>query len=98
MTALRQEFILQAEELKQLSAKKAAQLRDDLETQLASEIHATEERRNLHIKQLEMAHYKALNNMKSYYNDITLGNINVIKTLKVIKSNQITREMLIFVS
>ncbi|KAM7534130.1 hypothetical protein Aperf_G00000108972 [Anoplocephala perfoliata] len=82
MTALRQDFILQAEEMKQLADKKAVQLRDDLETQLASEIHATEERRNLHIKQLEMAHSKALNNMKSYYNDITLGNINVIKTLK----------------
>ncbi|KAH9278088.1 hypothetical protein ECG_08899 [Echinococcus granulosus] len=82
MTALRQDFILQAEELEQRTAKQAAQLREDLETQRVSEIHATEERKNLHIKQLETAHDKAFNNMKSYYNDITLGNVNVIKTLK----------------
>ncbi|VDM17794.1 unnamed protein product [Hydatigera taeniaeformis] len=82
MTALRQDFILQAEELEQRAAKHAAQLREDLETQRVSEIHATEERKNLHIKQLETAHDKAFNNMKSYYNDITLGNVNVIKTLK----------------
>ncbi|KAL5965592.1 Dynein regulatory complex subunit 4 [Taenia solium] len=82
MTALRQDFILQAEELEQRAAKQAAQLREDLETQRVSEIHATEERKNLHIKQLETAHDKAFNNMKSYYNDITLGNVNVIKTLK----------------
>lgn len=83
MTALRQDFILQAEEMEQRAAKQAAKLREDLETQRVSEIHATEERKNLHIKQLEMAHDKAFNNMKSYYNDITLGNVNVIKTLKV---------------
>ncbi|KAL5102720.1 Dynein regulatory complex subunit 4 [Taenia crassiceps] len=82
MTTLRQNFILQAEELEQRAAKQAAQLREDLETQRVSEIHATEERKNLHIKQLEAAHDKAFNNMKSYYNDITLGNVNVIKTLK----------------
>nr|CDS29410.1 growth arrest specific protein 8 [Hymenolepis microstoma] len=82
MTSLRQDFIQQAEELEQRLSKKEAQLRADLETQRACEIHATEERKNLHIKQLEMAHDKELNNMRTYYNDITLGNVNVIKTLK----------------
>ncbi|VDO07725.1 unnamed protein product, partial [Rodentolepis nana] len=82
MTSLRQDFIQQAEELEQRLAKKEAQMRADLETQRACEIHATEERKNLHIKQLEMAHDKELNNMRTYYNDITLGNVNVIKTLK----------------
>ncbi|VDD83454.1 unnamed protein product [Mesocestoides corti] len=82
MTELRQEFIKQAEEMEQRAAKQAAELREELETKRVSEIHATEERKNIHIKQLEMAHDKAFNGMKSYYNDITLGNVNVIKTLK----------------
>lgn len=82
MTCLRQDFIQQAEELEQRLAKKEAELRAELETQRVCEIHATEERKNLHIRQLEMAHDKELISMRSYYNDITLGNVNVIKTLK----------------
>ncbi|VDL59649.1 unnamed protein product [Hymenolepis diminuta] len=82
MTSLRQDFIQQAEELEQRLAKKEAEIRADLETQRVCEIHATEERKNLHIRQLEMAHDKELISMRSYYNDITLGNVNVIKTLK----------------
>lgn len=87
MTSIRQEFMVQAEEMEQRTAKQTAMLREELETQRVSEIHATEERKNMHIKQLEMAHDKAYNGMKSYYNDITLGNVNVIKTLRVSPCN-----------
>ncbi|VDL94621.1 unnamed protein product [Schistocephalus solidus] len=82
MTNIRQEFIVQSEEMEQRHAKQAAMLREELETKRRSEIHATEERKNMHIKQLEVCHDKAFTGMKSYYNDVTLGNVNVIKTLR----------------
>nr|VZI26537.1 unnamed protein product [Spirometra erinaceieuropaei] len=86
MTNIRQEFIVQSEEMEQRHAKQAAMLREELETKRRSEIHATEERKNMHIKQLEVCHDKAFTGMKSYYNDVTLGNVNVIKTLRLEKN------------
>ena len=47
------------------------------------EIHEIEERKNLHINQLIKSHEEAFEKMRSYYNDVTRGNIEVIKSLKV---------------
>ncbi|VDN11568.1 unnamed protein product [Dibothriocephalus latus] len=79
---LKRQHETESEEMEQRHAKQAAMLREELETKRRSEIHATEERKNMHIKQLEVCHDKAFTGMKSYYNDVTLGNVNVIKTLR----------------
>lgn len=47
------------------------------------EIAETEERKNAHISDLIKYHEKAFNEMKNYYNDITLNNLALIGSLKV---------------
>ncbi|VEL11513.1 unnamed protein product [Protopolystoma xenopodis] len=82
MAQARQEFIRQAEELEARAAKEMSLLRKKMDTSRRVDVHATEERKNLHIQSLEANHEKAFADMKSYYNDITIGNVNVIKTLR----------------
>lgn len=47
------------------------------------EISEVEERKNTHISELTKHHEKAFNEMKNYYNDITLNNLALISALKV---------------
>lgn len=47
------------------------------------EISEVEERKNAHIAELTKQHEKAFNDMKNYYNDITLNNLALISALKV---------------
>lgn len=47
------------------------------------EISEVEERKNNHITFLKRHHDKAFNEMKNYYNDITLNNLALISSLKV---------------
>jgi chromosome segregation ATPase len=57
-----------------------------LETNLALrkrvEVHEVEERKNQHINDLKHNHKNAFKQMKAYYNDITGGNLQVIKDLQ----------------
>nr|CAI5824549.1 unnamed protein product [Callosobruchus analis] len=46
------------------------------------EISEVEERKNQHIDQLIKHHERAFNEMRNYYNDITLNNLALISTLK----------------
>lgn len=48
------------------------------------EIMEIDERKNSHINDLVLHHTKAFNEMKNYYNDITLNNLALISSLKVI--------------
>ena len=57
-------------------------LENDLELQRRVEIHEVEERKNLHINDLIKNHNKAFAQIKSYYNDITSVNLQVIKNLQ----------------
>lgn len=57
-------------------------LRDDLELRRKQEIHEIEERKNTHINELMKKHEKAFADIKTYYNDITHNNLDLIKTLK----------------
>lgn len=50
---------------------------------LRMEISEVEERKNSHISDLVKHHEKAFNEMKNYYNDITLNNLALISALKV---------------
>jgi len=57
-------------------------LRAELELKLKVEIHEIEERKNQHLNELIRNHEAAFSELKSYYNDITLENLSLIKTQK----------------
>jgi len=52
------------------------------------EVHEIEERKDSHIDQLMQKHEKAFSSIKSYYNDITHNNLELIKNLKEDLENQ----------
>ncbi|TPP59225.1 Growth arrest specific protein 8 [Fasciola gigantica] len=82
MAHIRQDFARQTEEIESRASKQMSLLRDQVDTQRRVEVHMTEEHKNNHIQNLEANHERAFANMKAYYNDITLGNVSVIKTLR----------------
>ena len=70
-----------------LELKKRCEIRlnlldTDLELRRRVEVHEVEERKNQHINDLIKNHNKAFIQMKSYYNDITRTNLNMIKKLQ----------------
>lgn len=82
VTKLRQEYERNLKEMQQKYDKNMRQLRDDLELRRKNEIHEVEERKNSHINELMKKHDKAFQEIKAYYNDITLNNLELIKSLK----------------
>lgn len=54
----------------------------DLELRARVELHEAEERRNLHIRQLSVAHEEAFSEMRSYYNDVTRANMELVTGLR----------------
>jgi hypothetical protein len=58
-----------------------------MELRRKTEIHEIEERKNQQINDLLRNHEKAFSDIKNYYNDITLNNLNLINTLKVNQIN-----------
>ena len=71
--------------------KKMRTLREELELRRKTEIHEIEERKNSQINTLMRNHEKAFSDIKNYYNDITLNNLALINSLKVIESGSILR-------
>ncbi|KAF8570787.1 hypothetical protein P879_00107 [Paragonimus westermani] len=82
LSNVRRDFSRQTEEIEARAAKQMAMVREQVDTQRRVEVHMTEEHKNKHIQSLESNHERAFANMKAYYNDVTLGNISVIKTLR----------------
>ena len=80
---MREKFEANLKELERSYAKKLTELTDALELQRKVEIHEMEERKNLHINDLMKNHKKAFTQIKDYYNEITTGNLKLIKELKV---------------
>eukprot|EP01112_Ceratiomyxa_fruticulosa_P021046 TRINITY_DN7328_c0_g1_i1.p1 TRINITY_DN7328_c0_g1~~TRINITY_DN7328_c0_g1_i1.p1 ORF type:complete len:277 (-),score=82.71 TRINITY_DN7328_c0_g1_i1:74-904(-) len=78
ITKLRQEYERNLKELQHKYEKKMKQQREDLELRRKNEIHEIEERKNAHINELMKKHDKAFQEIKVYYNDITLNNIELI--------------------
>lgn len=50
------------------------------------EMSEVEERKNTQINELTKSHELAFNEMKNYYNDITLNNLALISSLKVVQN------------
>ena len=81
---MREEFQNQAKEIEDKYEKKLKNLIDELDIRRKTEIHEIEERKNQQINTLMRNHEKAFSDIKNYYNDITLNNLSLINTLKVI--------------
>ncbi|NWI65392.1 DRC4 protein, partial [Todus mexicanus] len=62
--------------------KKMQTLRDELDLRRKTEIHELEERKNGQISELMRNHERAFDDIKNYYNDITLKNLALISLLK----------------
>ncbi|CAF1389030.1 unnamed protein product [Adineta steineri] len=82
ISKLRDDFLRQAREIEEKSEKKLNDLREEMELRRKTEIHEIEERKNQQINDLLRNHEKAFSDIKNYYNDITLNNLNLINTLK----------------
>jgi len=57
-------------------------LKIDLELKAKVEVHEIEERKNQHINELLFNHQEAFDEIKTYYNDITHDNLQLIRELK----------------
>jgi hypothetical protein len=88
ITKMRQTFELDARELQQRYEKKMKDLREEMDQQRRQEVHEIEERKDLHINELMRKHEKAFTEIKTYYNDITHNNLELIKNLKEDLENQ----------
>ncbi|KAF2883119.1 hypothetical protein ILUMI_23060 [Ignelater luminosus] len=78
----RQEFQDSAKETELKYEKKFSQLKQELETKHKMEMSEVEERKNTQIAELTRNHERWFNDMKNYYNDITLNNLALISSLK----------------
>jgi len=79
---LREDFDHNHRELQREYEKQVEDLIADLELRRAVEIHEIEERKNQHINDLLTNHQEAFERIKSYYNDITRDNLQLIRSLK----------------
>ncbi|KAG5897821.1 hypothetical protein JTB14_011821 [Gonioctena quinquepunctata] len=82
LSKARGEFENKAKELESKYEKKYNELKIQLNAMHDMEISEVEERKNLHITDLTKYHERAFNEMKNYYNDITLNNLALISSLK----------------
>ena len=79
---MREVFETNLSSLRSRCETKLTSLEADLELRRKVDIHEIEERKNLHINDLMRNHSRAFGQMKSYYNDITNDNLQLIKDLK----------------
>jgi len=82
LAKLRYQFDDGLSELNSRCESRLQQLEFDLELRRRVEIHEVEERKNQHINDLIKNHRKAFQQMKTYYNDITQGNLRLVKDLQ----------------
>lgn len=96
----RKVFEKRQHELEDRLKTRLADLEEDLELRRKVHIHEIEERKNLHINDLMGNHDRAFRQMKSYYNDITNDNLQLIRSLKdqvsEMKTKQVANQKLMF--
>jgi len=97
---MRKVFEKHLSELEERLKTRLAELIADLELRRKVHIHEIEERKNLHINDLMRNHERAFGQMKSYYNDITNDNLQLIRSLKdqvsEMKTKQVANQKLMF--
>lgn len=94
MSKMMKTFESEAMELEQKYEHKLTTQYESLTGKHSMEMTEVEERKDLHISELIKNHEKAFTEMKNYYNDITMNNLSLIKSLKV----KILLDTLIFLS
>ena len=82
LAKLRQQFDDGLNELYLRCESRQNHLETELELRRRVEVHEVEERKNQHINDLIKNHKKAFKQMKDYYNDITGGNLQLIRSLQ----------------
>uniref|UniRef100_A0A7N9CRM4 Dynein regulatory complex subunit 4 n=1 Tax=Macaca fascicularis TaxID=9541 RepID=A0A7N9CRM4_MACFA len=85
ITKMRNDFERQVREIEAKYDKKMKMLRDELDLRRKTELHEVEERKNSQINTLMQRHEEAFTDIKNYYNDITLNNLALINSLKVLR-------------
>lgn len=79
---MRNKFERETKDLTLLHEEKMQDLKTEIELTYRMEMFEVEERKNLQIQKLIENHDMAFNDMKNYYNDITLNNLGLISSLK----------------
>uniref|UniRef100_A0A1A9W1X5 Dynein regulatory complex subunit 4 n=1 Tax=Glossina brevipalpis TaxID=37001 RepID=A0A1A9W1X5_9MUSC len=79
---LRAIFERGVKDMERLHEEKMLSLKFDLELVYRMQMFEVEERKNAQIQKLIDNHDTAFNDMKNYYNDITLNNLSLISSLK----------------
>jgi len=82
MKMLETEYDRKIRQLEEKYEETLIRLRSELELKLKVEIHEIEERKNQHINELIRNHEAAFAELKSYYNEITVENLTLIKSQK----------------
>uniref|UniRef100_A0A1I8MAN4 Dynein regulatory complex subunit 4 n=1 Tax=Musca domestica TaxID=7370 RepID=A0A1I8MAN4_MUSDO len=82
ITELRTKFEKETKDLTLLHEEKMHDLKNEIELIYRMQMFEVEERKNLQIQKLIENHDMAFNDMKNYYNDITLNNLGLISSLK----------------
>lgn len=83
MNNMMKKFESEAIELEQKYEQKLTSQYESLTLKHRMEITEVEERKNAQIANLIKNHENAFAEMKNYYNDITLNNLSLIKSMKV---------------
>lgn len=83
MSNMMKKFESEAVELEQKYEQKLTSQYEALILKHRMEITEVEERKNAQIANLIKNHENAFTEMKNYYNDITLNNLSLIKSMKV---------------
>lgn len=83
MSNMMKKFESEAIELEQKYEQKLTSQYESLTLKHRIEMTEVEERKNAQIASLIKNHEDAFNEMKNYYNDITLNNLSLIKSMKV---------------
>ncbi|RZC42859.1 growth arrest-specific protein 8 [Asbolus verrucosus] len=86
ISIIRTQFEEKEKELENKYEKKFGDLKQELNTKHNMEMAEMEERKNNQITDLTKHHEKVFNEMKNYYNDITLNNLALISSLKNTKA------------
>lgn len=79
-------FESEATELEQKYEQKLSSQYESLTLKHRMEMTEVEERKNAQIANLISNHESAFTEMKNYYNEITLNNLSLIKSMKVSQS------------
>ncbi|VDD75326.1 unnamed protein product [Mesocestoides corti] len=82
MHELRRDFERQSDEERRVHEEKMQQLYERMDLQRRTELQTTEERKNKQISVLIQNHEKAFMEIKNYYHDVTVNNVNLINDLK----------------